>query len=122
MTLAALYAQIPDVRCKGLCQRSCGPIGCSGAEAEALVNEGIALPVPIGHSKYGDLTCSHLGQDGRCAIYDKRPMICRLFGATRELRCPHGCLPDQPLTDDQARDLLRQARELSPLPPYMPSL
>jgi hypothetical protein len=40
----------------------------------------------------GDPRCGFLGDDGRCRIYQVRPLICRLYGAgPREiggLRCP----------------------------------
>ncbi len=32
--------------------------------------------------------CVFLTDAGRCAIYDERPMICRLYGTVPELKCP----------------------------------
>ena len=29
--------------------------------------------------------------DGRCSVYEHRPLICRLWGAVESLPCPHGC-------------------------------
>jgi Fe-S-cluster containining protein len=29
----------------------------------------------------------------RCRVYDRRPLICRLFGMVKAMRCPHGCRP-----------------------------
>lgn len=33
------------------------------------------------------LTCAFL-RDGRCSIYDARPLVCRLLGTVHELPCP----------------------------------
>ena len=33
------------------------------------------------------LTCPKLGQDGRCTIYDRRPMLCRDFKPGSDLLC-----------------------------------
>lgn len=99
--IASVYAKVPALVCKGLCQQSCGPIACSAVEADELQNNGINLP------RFGaDLTCSHL-HEGKCAIYESRPLICRLWGNVRKMACPHGCKPKGGyLTDDQAGELL----------------
>lgn len=91
--IASVYAQIPDVECKGLCTQFCGPIGCSGAEAQAMQENGVALPVTRTSEIHGPLTCSHLSEAGKCRIYEHRPFVCRIFGAVRRLPCPHGCKP-----------------------------
>ena len=39
------------------------------------------------------LSCPHLGENG-CEVYDERPLICRLFGTTPSLPCPHGRKPE----------------------------
>lgn len=45
--------------------------------------------------------CTALDLDTlQCQIYDARPMICRLWGVFRAMRCPHGCVPDDQLMDD----------------------
>ncbi len=99
--LERVYAQVPDVACKGLCQRACGPIGISAIEADALAAAGIELPTVD-----SELTCSHL-KEGRCSIYANRPLVCRIFGAVKKLPCPHGCKPAGGyLSDVKARELL----------------
>ena len=40
-----------------------------------------------------DWSCPHLGDNG-CEVYTERPLICRLFGTTASLQCPHGRRPD----------------------------
>ena len=37
-------------------------------------------------------SCPHLGDNG-CQVYAERPLICRLFGTTPRLACPHGLRP-----------------------------
>ena len=39
------------------------------------------------------LSCPHLGAHG-CQVYAERPLICRLFGTTPRLPCPHGLRPE----------------------------
>lgn len=115
MHLRHFYAKnLPTVPCRGLCTAGCGPIDLEGVEASALQEQGIALPVVVDHAIHGPLTCSHLTDAGRCAIYENRPLICRLFGAVRAMTCPHGCVPAGGyLRDDRAGDLFRQLAEFS---------
>ena len=101
VALEVLYAQVPRLACKGLCHASCGPIGMSAAE-EARIG-----PVDV---KPGTLECEKLVL-GRCSIYAQRPMICRLWGVTEEMPCPHGCIPERVLTHE-GFELLRKADAL----------
>ena len=113
-TLAQVYADVPDVPCKGLCQEACGPIGCSAIEADQLQDNGLALPRVRVHPQQGPMTCSHLTDAGRCAIYAHRPMVCRLFGAVKAMTCPHGCRPaGGMLTDEAARALAMELQAMS---------
>lgn len=88
--LRALYDRVPPTGCKGLCHEACGPIAFSETEAAHLRSKYGRLPV----LKPGTLECSELTEDKRCAVYADRPMICRLWGAVRSMRCPHGCVPE----------------------------
>ena len=49
-------------------------------------------------TKPGTLKCIFATDDG-CSVYDKRPMMCRLFGTVDDdlLRCPHGIRSDRTL-------------------------
>lgn len=113
-----VYARVPEVHCKGLCQAACGPIGCSGIEAAALQDKGIALPTVVDHPTAGAATCSHLSVEGRCTIYADRPLVCRLFGATKPLKCVHGCRPKSMLSRDEGHALVDELTNASDLPPY----
>ncbi len=100
--IAAAYALVPEIHCKGLCGSHCGPIGCSAAELDRMRENGALPPRLRQHPKHG-IMCSHLTDGDRCAIYENRPMVCRLFGVVRRLKCPHGCKPARGFwTDDEA--------------------
>jgi hypothetical protein len=86
--LAALYARVPDVECRGLCQQACTAIGMSVRE-RAVAEAALGGPVTCAP----DGVCSALDGGGRCGIYEARPMVCRLWGAVDDMPCPHGCRP-----------------------------
>lgn len=104
--LEALYAQVPAMLdCKGLCADSCGPIECSIRERERVEREsGRKL-----EAASGCLDCSMLTPMGRCGVYEHRPMICRLWGTTEGMICPHGCTPERVLPREESWDLLAAA-------------
>lgn len=119
-----LYDQIPAVECKGHCgterhDTCCGPIICTALEAERLdAYDGVASPWESGTSpgtvrmdrlKLNFYICPHLGLNGRCTAYEARPLICRLWGAVENLRCPWGCRPKKYLTCQQAAVLIEEA-------------
>jgi Fe-S-cluster containining protein len=92
--LEAIYRKIPDVHCKGLCGAFCGPLVMTRLERSRIAGvAGRACQAPS-----PDLQCNMLTPEGRCSVYDKRPTICRLWGAVRAMACPHGCKPDRWLT------------------------
>ena len=49
--------------------------------------------------------------DGGCSVYEDRPTICRLWGATQSMPCPHGCTPADALTQEESHALLRLSAE-----------
>lgn len=92
--LDALYATLPKLECKGLCAHSCIPITVAPEERNRIRREhGVELPEADELFAQGCTTCVAL-QDGRCSVYDARPMICRLWGIDETMRCPHGCIPE----------------------------
>lgn len=103
-----LYADLPDLACKGLCTESCGPVPLSKAERDALVER---------HGPLRDLqptsACGYLNIEGRCDVYEDRPLICRLFGIVDhpEMRCPFGCVPERFLTNEEGHELLRAVQQ-----------
>jgi Fe-S-cluster containining protein len=125
LSLDDVYRQIPPVDCKGRCLDSCGPISMSREEETKLRSRGMTIP-PMAEAMAAlergeDYYCPAL-IEGRCSVYDDRPTICRLWGATESMRCPHGCTPDDALTQEESYRLLRLAAEIGggmidPFPP-----
>lgn len=78
-----LYEKIPKFECKEGCAECCGPVPFTKWEWEQVEDK----------RKATSLDCPY-AVSGRCDIYDKRPLICRLYGAVRKMKCPHGCKPE----------------------------
>lgn len=108
--LDELYAKLPRIDCKGLCHEACGPIAMAPSEMERLraVSDRALRPIDDGDGvvyllpEPDTLTCPLLSAEKRCTAYAARPMICRLFGLVRKMRCPFGCKPARWLSDDEA--------------------
>ena len=98
-TIEEVWADAPEMECKGLCQASCGPVGMGPAEMERLIEAGYEPPIlenelrhlyAVGPDHYH---CPLLTKAGRCSAYALRPTVCRMWGAVEEMPCPHGCMP-----------------------------
>lgn len=91
--LAALYATLPTVACKGLCAVACGPLPMSVLEAEQLKKADTQRRLPMIRE---NVSCIYLNeQTARCTVYAARPFICRVWGTVKNLSCMHGCVPDR---------------------------
>ena len=133
--LAAIYATIPPIDCKGLCARSCGPVIAEIAEAKAagasydvldLTGElrtvtpktamaEIMLTAFAGRRLAAfrfdrKLRCNllHLG---RCTAHANRPAVCRLWGVVDSMPCLWGCVPERMLTHEEGQAILAAVRE-----------
>lgn len=103
-----IYQRIPMLRCKRLCQESCGPILMSRLEWERICAQ--LHRIPKGRA---DLTCPMLKNDQDCRVYAIRPAICRIWGVVKAMSCPHGCEPDTWLSDDEAYAILGELDTVS---------
>ncbi len=93
-----LYDKLPHTECEAGCFRCCvNSIQMSQSEREAIG----------GYDWKG--RCPKLGEDGRCTVYDSRPLVCRLYGASELLSC-EGCKCAEPLTEEETLDILRRYR------------
>jgi Fe-S-cluster containining protein len=122
-----LYDGLPKLQCQRRCQACCGRITMTRLELAALtrvdpairtrrikaVTEGghqvgmvHMLKVPEDGPRCG--TCPLL-KDGACSAYEHRPLICRIWGVTIPMTCPHGCRPERYLTEREAFQFLRAA-------------
>ncbi len=105
MNLDAIYAAVPDL----VCGRACGSVCTTGPIPIGVIEwEGIRdwLGVSPPHGDQSTWVCPFYA-DGACTIHPVRPLICRLWGAVEDMRCPHGCTPERFLTRGEAEDLLR---------------
>jgi len=94
--LTDVYAAMPTVACKGLCQAGCASIGMTSLEQQQIrVRHGVTLPLVAAFAaRDPEGRCPALNEAGRCSVYDSRPFVCRAYGVTEILRCPYGCEPD----------------------------
>jgi hypothetical protein len=92
--LDALYAELPELDCKGKCWKCCGRVLMAPGERERLREEGgVEVPtVDEMRAQHRDL-CPAL-QSHRCTAYLVRPLMCRLWGIEESMRCPYGCVPE----------------------------
>jgi Fe-S-cluster containining protein len=116
--LDALYAELPSLECRGLCWHSCGPVDMSTAERERIAERGVDIPgyTMAAATRYRETgavdACPALGPFKTCGVHDIRPMICRLWGMTETMRCPHGCRPTRELSEQEQYAFLQRSREL----------
>jgi Fe-S-cluster containining protein len=116
--LDALYAELPELECRGLCWHSCGPIDMSHTERARIAERGITIP---GYTREAaeryrtsgtvDL-CPALGPFRTCGVHDVRPMICRLWGSAEMMRCEFGCRPQRELSEAEAYEFLERSRRI----------
>lgn len=94
--LQALYDQIPAIPgCDGRCWTSCGPVGMSDREGQRIRQAGYRItPYEQAMAEVERFWCEALTGDKRCAVYELRPVICRLWGAVESLPCIYGCVPE----------------------------
>lgn len=115
-----LYEHVPVVKCKGLCTDSCGPVvqhqSMTGQELLRLQDTG---GLRSGRMRRRPDVCPYLNAEGRCDVYEVRPLICRLWGVTDHplMRCPHGCEVEVILSDPQAKMLMARAQVIGGVPP-----
>lgn len=131
--LFVIYGMLPKINCIGKCADVCGIV-----EAEAIEEINVKMFNRINgfpqrhfltrknqrvikhfHAKHtnendGCLTCPYLQKNRECSIYYARPLVCRLFGLTEELRCPHGCLPERFLTRTEVMTFMKLVKDIIP--------
>lgn len=100
--LEAVYARIPKVSCTGACVACCGPVVMTPLEASRTEhpNDMVAL------------RCPKLSPLGTCTVYDRRPVVCRLYGTTPRLACDFGCVPERWLSDREVAEIVAEVEEI----------
>lgn len=102
--LQAIYDRLPQVNCKGKCLKGCSIIGMYPIELEGITDAGHEVPRASVNHVAGEISCSAL-QQGRCSIYENRPLVCRLYGVAEGLTCLYGCQPDRLLSEAEAEEI-----------------
>src|SRR6266702_1885774 len=132
--LDELYATLPTVECKRLCQAYCGPLLIPKIEHCRLEEKRGFIPLTAGRVTVlnpewkwmrveelapvrpdDGLKCRMLMPVvGTCSVYKIRPLICRLWGMvdTPLLRCPYGCVPDRWLTNADVKLLMEKVLKI----------
>jgi Fe-S-cluster containining protein len=111
--LDEVYAELPSIECRGQCHDSCCNIDMTGAERRRIVQvAGLTIPRRTIHDPVA--TCPALSVLKRCAVYEVRPLICRLWGLTRVMRCSYGCVPEGGyLPERTALELIARVHEIA---------
>ena len=78
------------------CGDCCGHVPITREEIEAI---GFDMPIR-------EVDCRYL-VDGKCAAYENRPLMCRLFAACKGLPCPHGARAERVLDEQETDAILR---------------
>lgn len=104
--------RIPAFECIPGCTDCCGPVPFSPSEWEA-VTEKKDMPTTdtaellMKLSQGVSVTCPYAVKEVGCAIYEQRPIMCRIYGTVEDLRCPHGKRPETLFTVMQGKTILR---------------
>jgi hypothetical protein len=93
--LQALYDQIPRIPdCDGQCWMSCGPIEMADRERQRIRRAGVRISPWQQAIRQAGKYCEALTEGKRCAVYEMRPVLCRIWGAVEGMECPFGCVPE----------------------------
>lgn len=114
--LKKIYSMVPEFTgCPPNCGKCCGPVICTPLEVSYINNwcrkhrieKRATLLTHSGVTELlsdpdADISCHFLTEDKRCEIFPVRPLICRLYGVTRDepgypgiLTCPIVDFPDE---------------------------
>lgn len=111
--LDELYAELPELDCRGQCWDSCSKIDMTGAERWRIEKAG-GPHIPRGRVGDPPSMCPALTMLHQCSVYEIRPMVCRLWGVWESLPCNYGCRPKDGralLTDEEAYEFIARTHE-----------
>jgi Fe-S-cluster containining protein len=84
-----IYDSLPTIKCQGHCWRTCGPVVMSSLELGR---------VAVARGSAGELFLDAKGhcpildpKTHKCRGYEARPLLCRLYGVAKGLKCDWGC-------------------------------
>lgn len=59
--------------------------------------------------------CPNLNpHNGECMAYAVRPLICRMWGLTKRMKCPYGCVPERWVDDAEFAHILIEVLTVAP--------
>ncbi|WP_283149377.1 YkgJ family cysteine cluster protein [Silvimonas soli] len=94
--------RIPSFECVPGCHDCCGPVLATSEEMSRLPRKSREQQ----DAALAELNCVHLGDQG-CQVYSERPLVCRLFGTTPRLACPHGKRPEVMIDEEIEQQIYR---------------
>lgn len=123
--LDAIYDSLPRLDCQKKCQECCGPLLVPKIEWQRIEEAGKFVPLAslervelhtwfkfmgkhnlVAMQPDENMSCRLLMPiSGRCTVYPIRPLICRIWGCVKWMRCPHGCLPERWMSQEEVKDL-----------------
>ena len=95
-----LYEQVPAVEGCTNCGDCCGHVPIKREEIAAIGFD----------AQTWDWDCRY--RTDKCECYENRPLLCRMFAAWDEMKCPHGAVADKPLTKHEGIEMIHKYDEL----------
>lgn len=106
MEIQDLYKMIPEMKCIPNCTLCCKEFGVpSRTPIEDALIKDFMKRHKIEPSLASGTTCPYVTESG-CSIYPVRPLICRLYGTSKNYPCIKGVVPLFPLDEDQEAEIL----------------
>ena len=94
--IQSLYLRIPGSRCKDGCFECCtNSVQFAKEEAERA-----------GEYKYNGI-CPFLDENKKCGVYENRPLVCRIYGASEIMVC-EDCEPESWLNEEETRAIIKE--------------
>lgn len=86
------------------CTECCWRVAFCGMEVEGLTATEEAARQQL------TFACPFVEKDVGCKIYEKRGLVCRLFGTNTVMACPRGAKAKNPLTPAETIEILETYR------------
>jgi len=100
-----LYDRIPSFKCIEGCYDCCDNRVQFAPEEEERIGK-------IDYTECSESLCPYV-KDGCCSVHENRGLICRLFGSSEMMPCPHGCKPEKLLTEEETKEIVHEYLRLS---------
>lgn len=122
-SIETILGGIPTFKCLEGCHDCCGPVVMTRLEWKRIIEfsgrtEKEMRQETEKRMAAGNFTCIFLDDKTGCTVYEVRPAICRIFGASESktqhasMLCPHGAGPEKKLTHDETNSILDRVDKL----------